>query len=111
METCSFGAAYLVDGIVEAGHDAHDLSAARVDANGGTQRVRAVDGLGSLQLPGTRREGVGLAGERTHWAEVDHVACTDRTWSVWVEYIVKTFVSGEPVPICAEIDEGRAMKA
>src|SRR5690606_29305329 len=68
------GNPFLVDGVVDARQDAHHFPAAAVDANVGADGVHYVDGFSLGELPGTRSESVGLAGERAHRAEIDDVA-------------------------------------
>ena len=41
----------LVHRLVQARQDAHDFAAARINADGGAERVHHVDGLGLGQLP------------------------------------------------------------
>jgi len=64
----------LIHVLVQPRHDAHHLGPAAVHPDVCPQRVRHVDALGGLELPGARREGGGLGGERAHGAEVDDVA-------------------------------------
>ena len=64
----------LVHLVVGAGQNTHDLAPARVDANGGAERVHHVDRLGLVEFPRPRRKRVGLGGERANRAEIDHVA-------------------------------------
>ena len=68
------GNPFLVHVVVDARQDAHDLAAAGVDADRRAERVHHVDGLGLRQLPGPRRERIGLRGQRADRAEIDHVA-------------------------------------
>ena len=58
---------------IGARQNAHDFAAARVDADGGADRVHHVDRLGLDQFPGTGREGVGLGRQRADRAEIDDV--------------------------------------
>ena len=64
----------LVDVVVHPRQHAHDLRAARVDADVGAQRIQHVDRLGLGELPRPRLVGVGLRGERAYRAEIDQVA-------------------------------------
>ncbi len=64
----------LVDGVVDARQDAHDLAPAGIDSDGAAERIHDVDRERLGELPGARHEGVRLGGERAHGAEIDHVA-------------------------------------
>jgi hypothetical protein len=64
----------LVDVLVQARDDAHDLGRARVDPDVAADRVQHVDRLGLAQLPGAGAVFVGLGVERSDRAQVDDVA-------------------------------------
>src|SRR4029077_11963404 len=68
------GDPFLIDGVVHARQDAHDLAATRIDANGAAESVHDVDRQRLGELPRPRYEGVRLRGERPYGAEIDHVA-------------------------------------
>ncbi len=60
--------------VIGARQDTHHLAAAGVDADGRADRVHDVDRLRLVELPGPRRKGIGLGGQRADRAEIDHVA-------------------------------------
>ncbi len=64
----------LVHVFIGARQDPHHLAAARIDADRRAHRVHDVDRLGFVQLPRTRRKRVGLGGQRTNGAKIDHIA-------------------------------------
>ena len=64
----------LVDGVVDPRQDAHHLTPARIHPDGAAERVHHVDRQRLGQLPGARREGVRLRGERADRAEIDDIA-------------------------------------
>ncbi len=68
------GNPFLIHVVIAARQDAHHLAPARVDADRRSERIHHVDRLGLGQLPGPRREGIRLGGERADRAEIDHVA-------------------------------------
>jgi hypothetical protein len=63
----------LVDGLVDARQDAHDLAAARIDADGGADRVHHVDRRRLRQLPRPVVEGLRLVRERPDRAQIGDV--------------------------------------
>ena len=64
----------LVDRLVEPRLHAHHLADARVDLDVRAAPVEHVDRRRRAELPRARGEGVRLAGQRAHRAEVDDVA-------------------------------------
>ena len=64
----------LVHRLVDARQDAHDLAAARIDADGRADRIHHVDRFGLGQLPGPHVEVLRLVDERADRAEVGDVA-------------------------------------
>ncbi len=68
------GNPFLVHGLVDARQDAHHLAAAGVDADRRADAVHDVDRLRLAELPGPRREGIRLRGQRADRADVDEVA-------------------------------------
>ncbi|RUS16804.1 hypothetical protein BC937DRAFT_90796 [Endogone sp. FLAS-F59071] len=65
---------FLVHVVVEAGEHAHDLDAARVDADIGTDSVVNVNSLSPLELPGARGHLIGFASKGTDGAEINNIA-------------------------------------
>src|SRR5690606_35585901 len=64
----------LVHQFVDARHDAHDLTAAGVDADRRTDGIHDVDRFRLVQFPRTRREREGTRRQRTDGAQVDDIA-------------------------------------
>src|SRR5690606_14935466 len=64
----------LVDLVVVKGHHTHDAVVFGLNNHIGTQAVVRADALATRQLPGTCAHFVGLGQQRTHRAQVDHVA-------------------------------------
>src|ERR1700730_3738460 len=64
----------LVHVFVDARQDAHHLTTPGIDPDGAADRVGDVDRLGLAKFPRTRRERIGLRGQRTNRAQIDHVA-------------------------------------
>ena len=73
----------LVHFVVPPRQDAHHLASARIDADGGAERIHDVDRLRLDELPGPRRESIRLGSERADRAEIDHVALQLRAHSVF----------------------------
>ena len=73
-ETVAVGNPALVDGFVLERHDAHHLVVLHLDDQVGTGGVMRRHRLATRQLPGTGAVAEGLAGQRTHGAQIDHVA-------------------------------------
>src|SRR5690606_3200070 len=73
-EAALVGDPLLVDVLVQARHDAHDLGRARVDPDVAADRIEDVDRFGLAQLPGAGAVFVGLGVERADRAQVDDVA-------------------------------------
>ncbi len=68
------GNPFLVHRLVDARQDPHHLAAAGIDADRRAYAVHHVDRLGLAELPGPRRESIGLRGQRAHRANVDQIA-------------------------------------
>src|SRR5581483_10156771 len=68
------GDPFLVDVVVGARQDAHDLAAARIDPDRRAERVHHVDRFGLAELPRACRERVRLGGERADRTEIDDAA-------------------------------------
>jgi hypothetical protein len=64
----------LVDIVVQAGKDTHDLHTTNIDTDVGSKSVKNVDGLNTLKLPGTSTESVGLGSQGSDGAKVDDVS-------------------------------------
>ena len=64
---------FFVDVVVGARQDAHDLAAARVDADGAAKRIHDVDQFRFVELPRPRRERIRLRRQRADRADIDHV--------------------------------------
>eukprot|EP00123_Amoebidium_parasiticum_P005546 comp16716_c0_seq1/m.14993 comp16716_c0_seq1/g.14993 ORF comp16716_c0_seq1/g.14993 comp16716_c0_seq1/m.14993 type:complete len:734 (+) comp16716_c0_seq1:240-2441(+) len=64
----------LVDVLVQAGHDAHNLTTTGIDPDVASSSIENIDGLRLAQLPWAGSESIGLGREGTHGAQVDDVA-------------------------------------
>ena len=64
---------FLVHVVVDARQDAQHFATTAVEADVGADGVGHVDRERLLELPRTRFEGIGLAGQRADRAQVDHV--------------------------------------
>ena len=73
-EAITIGNPALVDSLVFQGHHTHDLVGLDLDDQVGPGGVVRADALAPRQFPGAGLIAEGFAGQRTHRADVDHVA-------------------------------------
>ena len=64
---------FLIDLFIEARQHAQHIIAPRIDANVRADRIHHIDGFSLLQFPRPRIKRIGLRGQRTDGAEINHI--------------------------------------